>query len=179
MHKLAVLFAVTLLSGCNQNTTQAVLASAEQFIDAFYSFDRQALQASLAVDAAGLEQVLYYQGWAEGAHYAIHTRKPCAWVGEQIQCPITVTDDFGRTLGYMATDTFHLTMEGETIVGVRFTADDPPIFEELQAWMATEKSEIFAGPCKDLFAGGTTPGDCARAVARAAEDFMANRKDAR
>ena len=148
------------------------LDAAERFVDAFYSWDRQALAETLSEGTEGSEQVIYYQGWAEGGNYAIEVRRPCEWVEKVIQCPITVTDDFGRTLGYTATDTFHLTFQDSKIVGVKFTADDPQIFSELQAWMTTERPQIFAGPCKDLFAGGTTPGDCARAVAQAAKDFM-------
>ena len=160
------------LLACSSDSS---LVRAEQFIDAFYSWDKQALQATLAPDADGAESVFYYQAWAEAAHYKIQTRRPCAWHENTIQCPITVTDDFGTTLGYTATDTFHLTMQDNAIVGVEFTADDPPIFAELQAWIAAEKPEVFAGPCKDLFAGGVTPGDCARAVASAAKEFMSGR----
>ena len=151
------------------------LVTAEAFIDAFYSWDRQTLENTLTSDTLGAEQVTYYQGWAKGGNYAIQNRRPCAWAEEEIQCPITVTDDFGKTLGYTATDTFHLTIQDSKVASVRFTADDPPIFSELQAWMMAERPEIFAGPCKDFFAGGTTPGDCARAVANAAREFMAKR----
>ncbi len=165
---LTILMLIT--SGCTQTTP---LSTAEIFIDAFYSWDTERLARTFNASPEETAAVLYYQGWAEGGHYEIKKRRPCTFTdANQIQCRITVTDDFGKALGYTATDTFTLTMNANQITGVTFEGDDPPIFLELQAWMMTNRPEIFTGPCKDLFAGGTTPGQCARSVARAAQDFV-------
>ncbi len=82
-----------------------------------------------------------------------------------------VTDDFGRVLGYTATDTFKLRFTEDKIGGVTFAGDDPPVFQEVFAWLMAEQPELFSGVCKDLFAGGTQPADCARAIAKGASDW--------
>lgn len=167
---LGLTILMLLASGCTQTTP---LSTAEIFIDAFYSWDAERLARAINASPEETAAVLYYQGWAEGGHYEVKKRRPCTVSNaNQIQCRITVTDDFGKAMGYTATDTFTLTMNTNQITGVTFEGDDPPIFLELQAWMMTNRPEIFSGPCKDLFAGGTTPGQCARAVARAAQNFM-------
>ena len=158
-------------AACTDNHRQSGLNAAENFIDAFYSFDAERLAAAL--DAGEDEaRMLYYQGWAEAANYRIKQRRPCTWEDDQVVCRITVTDDFGGTLGYVATDTFTLTLEGAAIVGAASQGDDPPIFMALFAWIGEQRPEVMAGPCKDMFAGGTTPADCARAVVDSARVFI-------
>lgn len=143
---------------------------AEAFISAFYSYDRAVLE-SMFSPQADKTAVLYYQQWAEAAHYNVDVRRPCRLEGGEWVCAITVNDDFGSALGYQATDTFRLTIDGDRVSAATFAGDDPPIFEELFGWIATRKREVLSGPCRDMFAGGETPGDCARAVATAARDF--------
>ena len=148
---------------------------AEKFITTFYSWDQDKLRSLLTSDG-NHQAITYYQRWAEGGNYAIKIRRPCVTDQDAVSCAITVTDDFGRTLGYTATDTFMVRVSGAQISAVTFTADDPPIFEELQRWIAAERSEVFTGPCLDLFAGGTTPEACAQAVVASAIEFMASRE---
>ncbi len=148
---------------------------AEKFITTFYSWDQDKLQSLLTSDG-NHQAITYYQRWAEGGNYAIKIRRPCVVDQDAISCAITVTDDFGRTLGYTATDTFTVRVSDAQITAVTFTADDPPIFEELQQWIAAERPEVFTGPCLDLFAGGTTPEACAQAVVASAIEFMASRE---
>lgn len=152
----------------------ADLIAAETFIDAFYSWDEQALATSVSQASKDAPQVLYYQAWAEAGNYAIQTRRPCARaVDGRIECPITVTDDLGGALGYVATDTFHLDIQAGQIVGVEFTADDPPVFQAVFDWMSEDRPAVFTGPCKDMFTGGPTPAECVRAVVQGAQDYMA------
>lgn len=173
----SILVLVLLLSACSpesaDSTSASTAAVADQFIDAFYSWDEEQLRhAVAAASREDIERVLYYQGWAVGAHYKIQTRRPCTQTGNVATCKITVTDDFGEAMAYTATDTFELILKNEVIVNVTFQGDDPAIFGELQAWIGEHQPGIYSGPCKDLFAGGKTPGDCARAVATAAKTFM-------
>jgi hypothetical protein len=150
---------------------ESTLATAEGFIDAFYSWNADSLARMMDApeDAA---RALYYQAWAEAGNYEIERRRPCQIADDgRAECSITVRDDIGGALGYLATDVFRLSIEAGRIVGVDFSGDDPPVFDELFAWMAQDRPEVFAGPCKDLFAGGETPADCVRAVVRAARDF--------
>ena len=155
------------------------LSAAEAVVDAFYSFEPQRLEAALAgVD--GKSTALYYQGWAEGGNYRVQTRRPCAAVDQaRIECAITVTDDIGAALGYVATDTFIISTGRAEPVGtpvltaIDFSSDDPPVFQAVFEWLNAERPEVFTGPCKDLFVGGTTPGACVREVVRGARDYMA------
>jgi hypothetical protein len=170
------------LIGCSQEvaepdvtTDSPHLEVAEIFVSAFYSWDATLLAAQIR-PGEDADRVLYYQGWAEAARYAVQQRRPCTAIElNEVECAVTVTDDFGQTLGYTATDTFTLIFEDDQIAQVSFVGDDPPIFDELFAWLGEHQPDIFAGPCKDLFDGGETPADCARAVVQGAKDFMAQR----
>ncbi|MBT6558291.1 MAG: hypothetical protein HON25_07790 [Gammaproteobacteria bacterium] len=157
------------ISSANQDNLQI----AESFLDAFYTFDQSKLARFLAPNADA-DRVLYYQAWAQAANYKVKQRTPCALnVSKAIVCAVTVTDDFGQTMGYVATDTFTMTFHENKVSAISFEGDDPPIFQQLFAWIAENRPEILEGPCKDLFAGGKTPGDCARAVVVAAKEFVA------
>ncbi len=146
--------------------------AAERFIDAFYSFDAARL-TPLIEPGADAQAVLYYQAWARAAHYEILQRQPCKILpAGDASCAITVTDDFGTTLGYTATDTFYLTFSDDIISSARFEGDDPLIFYLLYAWIAVMKPEVLSGPCDRMFEGGETPAECASAIAASAKEFM-------
>ena len=148
------------------------LQTAEKFLDEFYEFDQAGLTALLK-PGADADQVLYYQAWAEAAHYIVKQRNACVTDKRQtIICAITVTDDFGRTMGYEATDTFRLKIVGNKISAVSFEGDDPPIFDALFVWISQNRPGVLEGPCKDLFDGGKTPAACSKAVVAAAKAFM-------
>ena len=156
------------------------LRIAEDFISAFYTFEPTELAKVVDPQAEGYVPVMYYQGWAQGGNYQIKQRRACqlvsnAGAAETITCAITVTDDFGGAMGYVATDTFALVIEQGRINEVSFSADDPPIFQELLAWIGDNQPHVLAGPCADFFAGGETPQACAQAVAHAARRMMAER----
>ena len=149
----------------------------EEFISAFYSWDATKLKDLMTEDADTVA-ILYYQGWAEAANYEVKTRGPCTVKAGEVVCAITVTDDFGSAMGYEATDTFRISVAENKISAVTFSGDDPPIFRELFQWISEKHPDILAGPCLNMFAGGETPGDCARAVAKAARAFMDERRNA-
>ena len=70
------------------------LQTAEKFLDEFYEFNQAGLTALLK-PGADADQVLYYQAWAEAAHYIVKQRNACVTDKRQtIICAITVTDDF-------------------------------------------------------------------------------------
>lgn len=169
-----VLCLLPAIGGCGREVPDTDgLEVAETFIDAFYSWDRDRL-AALVTPGTDADAVLYYQGWAEAAHYEVTERRPCELIAaDRVVCAITVTDDFGTALGYTATDTFTLSITDGRVASVTFQGDDPPVFEAVFEWLAETRPEVFSGPCRDLFAGGPTPGDCARAIARGARDYVA------
>ena len=143
----------------------------ERFIDAFYSWHSENLQVLMAANA-DTTGILYYQGWAQAANYKVSVRRPCQVIKKEVVCAITVVDDFGSALGYKATDTFRLRVTDQRITEITFSGDDPPIFKTMLEWLQQQRPEILAGPCHQMFAGGLTPGECARAVAQAARDYM-------
>ena len=62
-----------LIFGCfaetnNSKNTDANMAEAEAFIDAFYSFDQDSLKSLLTKTDKSAESILFYQGWAEQDH---------------------------------------------------------------------------------------------------------------
>jgi hypothetical protein len=157
--------------GSNHSSNKS---TAEEFISAFYSWDATKLKRLMAGDADAVA-ILYYQGWAEAANYKVKLRRPCRIETNEIVCATTVTDDFGSAMGYEATDTFRLTLNRNKIAAVTFSGDDATIFQELLQWITEKHPDILTGPCLNMFAGGTTPAACARAVAKAARDFMTDR----
>ncbi|MGI9325378.1 MAG: hypothetical protein ACR2PZ_09185 [Pseudomonadales bacterium] len=165
---------LVLLAACASPATPE--SAAEDFIDAFYDWQPGPLKTLLArVPTTQLDKVLYYQAWAQAANYSIFERRPCALEDDEVRCAITVSDDFGTALGYRATDTFVLTSAAGVITAVDFSGDDPPVFMQLFDWIAQNQPKVLTGPCLDMFAGGDTPADCARAVVAAARVFVSSR----
>lgn len=153
------------------------LATAERFIDAFYSFDASRLAAIVADAEPTGAKLLYYQGWAEGGNYKIINRGACtAETPELIHCPITVQDDpvLALKTGFNVTDTFSLTFEGTTLKAIETSSNDQPVYYQAREWVLANKPEIMEGPCKGFYDGGTTPGDCARAMTQGYQEFAAS-----
>jgi hypothetical protein len=153
------------------------LAIAEALIDAFYSFDPERLAALLIDAGESADQLLYYQGWAEGGNYKIIERGACVAVTQsQVRCSITVEDDPVMALGsdFKVTDTFTISFDGTKISDVETSSNDQPIYYLARDWVRANMPEIMEGPCKGFFAGGPTPGDCARAMAEGYREFAAS-----
>ncbi len=149
------------------DSVSANLTKAEAFIDAFYSFDPDRLRPMLAAAPESVQSIMYYQGWAEGGNYKVLDRGACAVnANDLISCPITVQDDpvLALKTGFNVTDTFTLTFADGEIARVETSSNDQPIYYEARKWVEREMPEVMTGPCKDRGAGGTTPGDCARAM---------------
>lgn len=152
------------------------LAAAEAFVDAFYSFDAERLNAALSAAPESVPRIAYYQGWAEGGNYTVVQRMPCrAESPEFVNCSITVKDDLIQALGtgFDVTDTFHLGFDGGRIVSVRVSSNDPPEFDRAMEWVQSERAELVNEPCRDAFEGGTTPHACVRAMVQGFREFAA------
>jgi len=166
-----------LLSGCSAGDdalTARNLQTAEALIDAFYSFDAQALRPLLATAPESAAALLFYQGWAEGGNYKILDRKPCrAQSAEKIECSITVDDDpmLALNIDFKVTDTFTLTFEQDVLSAVKNSSDDQPIYYEAYEWVVVTMPEVMSGPCQGFFVDGPTPGDCARAMTAGYKEF--------
>ena len=171
---IALLLGAALLVGCASTPpADGDLATAERFIDAFYSFDRDRLAGALESAEGSKPKIVYYQGWAEGGNYRIVERQPCRAAGDGVTCSITVKDDLIAALGVPidVTDTFHLTFDGGKIVAVRTTSNDPPQFEQALQWVIRERAALVEKPCQGFFDGGPTPGDCVRAMVGGFAEF--------
>lgn len=157
---------------------KARLATAEAFIDAFYSFDLPRLRAAMADAPNSMGDTLYYQQWAEAGHYRVLSRKPCRLQKpDEVVCPVTVKDDLAPALGiaFHVTDDFHFAFQGGRIVKVWNSSDDPPEFHEAMEWLRRERPAIFTGPCRGIWEGGPTPKDCVRAVVNGFDEFTKRR----
>lgn len=145
---------------------EANLVAAEEFIDAFYSYDPDELASVMATAQDALGEIGFYQGWAEGANYKVLERS-CEPSGTLlVTCPITVEDDLLLALGsdFKVTDTFTVYAENGVITNVTTSSDDPEYSQAAWNYMYGQ-GELRAegGPCEGFFDGGPTPGDCARA----------------
>ena len=134
-----ILAGVIAIAGCStaeQSSIDDMTSSkrlAERFIDAFYSFDPNQLEPLLANAGDASQQLLYYQGWAEGGNYKIIERKPCDGdTPELMVCPITVEDDpvLALKTGFNVTDTFSISISNQTITNVETSSNDQPIYYE-------------------------------------------------
>lgn len=153
---------------------EANLAAAEALIDAFYSYDSEALASALASAPGALGEIGFYQGWAEGANYRVLERS-CEPSGTLlVTCPVKVEDDLLLALGsdFKVTDTFTVYVENGVITNVTTSSDDP--VESMNAYnyvYGDPDLRAEGGPCEGFFDGGPTPGDCARAFVAGYAEF--------
>ena len=161
----------------DRQSRDQLITTAEAFVDAFYSFNPDALQAALSTAKDSIPSILFYQGWAQGGNYEVMERMPCKVEKEgTISCSITVKDDLIGALGIEVnvTDTFHLTFADGKIVSVTNSSNDPQAFYDAQVWVEENRPELIEEPCKGFFNGGLTPGDCVRAMVRGYSEFVAS-----
>lgn len=112
----------------NRGNSVDNLAIGNQFIDAFYSFNRDSLQVLLASAEKSQLEILYYQKWAECAHYKIIDRSLHLEKNDStILFPVTVKDDLMPALAidFHVTDTFHISFQKGKIHSVKTTSNDP------------------------------------------------------
>ena len=155
------------------------LATAEEMIDAFYSFDASKLQPFLLEAGESEQGILGYQGWAKGGNYIIVSRSPCVAESEtEISCAITVQDDpvLALETDFNVTDTFHITFSETVITKVDTSSNDEPIYYEAREWVEENMPEIFEGPCKRTEGIRDSPGVCARAMTEGYRQFMKAQK---
>ena len=169
------------VGGCSerQKTRQSVdLVAAENFIDAFYSFNKERLESLLSSAKESAPSIIYYQGWAAGGHYTIVMRMPCLQdSASSVSCSITVKDDLMGALGiaFDVTDTFHLVFSDGRISSVRTSSNDLKVFDDAEKWVWRERPELVRVPCEGYFDGGPTPELCVQAMVRGYAEFAASK----
>ena len=172
------------LSACSNGEDRSSLvtgnlATAEEMIDAFYSFDASKLEPFLLNAGESKQSILGYQGWAEGGNYLVVSRAPCVAESKAvISCAITVQDDpvLALETDFNVTDTFHITFSETIITKVDTSSNDQPIYYEAREWVEENMPEIFEGPCKRTEGIRDSPGDCARAITEGYRQFMIAQK---
>lgn len=186
--KLIICF-IILLSGNCKNVSRPVsslihidnVALANQFIDAFYSFNRDSLASILSNAIESQPEILYYQKWAECGNYKIINRGDCIEKNDtMVLCPITVKDDLigALKIDFNVTDTFHLTIIEGQIRSVQTSSNDPDIYLEAKEWVKKNHPELIGEPCKGIWEGGPTPCECVKAMVKGFNEFISNEKQA-
>lgn len=163
-------------SGVNKNQTSHV-EIANQFIDAFYSFDEDSLKSILTQAGESQPSILYYQKWAACGNYEVIQRNDYIDKSDSIViCPITVKDDLIGTLGidFHVTDTFHITIVKGKISSVKTSSNDPELYYEAKQWVAQNRPELIEKPCEGIWEGGPTPCDCVEAMIAGFTEFIGN-----
>ena len=182
---IAILLAVSCKNGTKseasvrQNNTIAI---ANQFIDAFYSFNRDSLKGTLSNAEESQPGILYYQKWAECGNYEILKRFNCEEKNDTLViCPIMVKDDLmsALQLDLNVTDTFHITIKNQQIRSVETSSNDPDLYYEAREWMNKNRPELIEEPCKGMWEGGPTPCECFKAIVQGLMEFKANEKVAK
>jgi hypothetical protein len=159
----------------SESVREADLATAESFVDAFYSFNPERLRESLRAAATSQPAILFYQGWAEGARYTVVNRAPCEHKDVRtVSCSITVDEDLINTLGvgFDVTDTFVLLFSDAEIVAVDTESDDPEKYHAASSWVRENRHSLIDEPCRGYFDGGPTPGKCAQAMVQGFAEFV-------
>jgi hypothetical protein len=155
------------------NTTN--LEVANQFIDAFYSFNRDSLQAVLASAEKSQPEILYYQKWAECAHYKVLSRTTAfAKNDSMVVFPVTVKDDLMAALNinFNVTDTFHIAIQNGKIRSVTTSSNDPATYFEAKEWVKANRPELVGKACEGIWAGGPTPCECVLGTIQGFREFV-------
>src|ERR1044071_8776713 len=104
MKKIAPLFiCIVAMGGCGKTSTSGDtppnVALGNQFVDAFYSFNRDSLQSLLSAAKTSQPEILYYQKWAACAHYSVIDRSHYFEKNDStVVMPVTVKDDLMTAL---------------------------------------------------------------------------------
>ncbi|MGB5359977.1 MAG: hypothetical protein WBN27_08550 [Eudoraea sp.] len=186
---LILYIAILLTAGCKNGTKNEATFShnnnvviANQFIDAFYSFNKDNLKGTLSYAEESQPSILYYQKWAECGNYEIIKRFNCEEKNDStVICPITVKDDLMSALqiDLNVTDTFHITIKNQQIRSVETSSNDPDLYYEARDWIRQHRPELTKEPCIGMWEGGPTPCECIKAILQGLTEFKANEAAAR
>ncbi len=165
---------ILVLAGCtsgsspeSSKTSNHNLDLANQFIEAFYSFNEDSLKSVLSKAVESQPNILFYQKWAECANYKIFAKNDFILKGDTlISCPITVEDDLMSALNieFNVTDSFHISILNQQIVSVETTSNDLDVYYEAKDWVKTNHSNLIEVPCIGIWEGGPTPCECVKGM---------------
>jgi len=177
-----IFYIILVLLGSCKNTSrpnaflmQTNIFVANQFVDAFYSFNRDSLASILSNAVESQSEILYYQKWAECGNYKVINRHKCiAKNDSMVLCPITVKDDLigALKIDFNVTDTFHLTITEGKIRSVQTSSNDPDIYHKAKEWIKKNHPELIEEPCKGIWEGGPTPCECVKTMVKGFAEFI-------
>ncbi len=174
----AICFYLLLLAGCKSPSprmTTGCQPIANQFVAAFYSFNKDSLQHLLSSARGSQPSILYYQEWAECGNYAIVDRGSCIQKSDSlVLVPVTVKDDLINALqiDFHVTDTFHLTIGNGQIRSVTTSSNDPDVYYEAKEWVKQNRPELIEKACEGIWDGGPTPCACVQGMVKGFAAFM-------
>jgi hypothetical protein len=170
----ASIIAIISLSCSKENKPNVSIAG--DFIAAFYSFNSDSLKSILASAPSSHPEILYYQKWAECAHYQILERGDFITRNDStVICPITVKDDLMKTLriDFNVTDTFHIVIKHGLIRSVRTSSNDPDDYYKAKEWVKQSRPQYIEKPCEGIWEGGPTPCECVQGMLKGFEEYSA------
>ena len=144
------------------------------FIDAFYSFNRDSLQTILTDAHSSQPEILYYQKWAECANYKIVNRAHYIEKNDStISIPITVKDDLMAALqiDFNVTDTFHIVIQDGKIKSVKTSSNDLDVYHKAKEWVTKNRPKLVEKACEGIWEGGPTPCECVQGMEKGFAEF--------
>lgn len=148
---------------------------ANEFVDAFYSFNRDSLESMMIHASKSQPNILYYQKWAECGHYKILKRGNAIEKNDSLLLlPITVKDDLMSALhiDFNVTDTFRITMKNGQIYSVETSSNDPDEYYKAKEWVKKNRPELVEKACEGIWEGGPTPCECIQGMIKGFAGFV-------
>lgn len=172
---------ILFLIGCKNEAQRDVknIDLGNKFIDAFYSFNSDSLQIMLLSAKKSQPDILFYQKWAECAHYRIVDRSRFFKKSDSLLIfPVTVKDDLMSALkiDFNVTDTFHLSIENGKIISVKTSSNDLDTYYQAKEWVSKNRPELVAIQCDGNREGGPTPCECVLGMIRGFTEFTEFKK---
>ena len=170
-----LIISVFVIFGCTKRDNISI---GNQFVDAFYSFDRSSLQTLLSSAPQSQPEILYYQKWAECAHYTVMDRTKFFERNDStVMMPVTVKDDLMGALkiDFNVTDTFKITIRNQKIVSVTTGSNDLDDYYQAKEWVKTNRPELVEKQCEGIWQGGPTPCECVQGMVKGFAEFAAAR----
>jgi hypothetical protein len=178
--KVLNLFAFTVLLGGCTHATYNDIDVGNKFIDAFYSFDSDSLQSILVSAKKSQPEILYYQKWAECAHYKIIDRSHYFKKSDStVVFPVTVKDDLMSALAidFNVTDTFHISIQNGNILSVKTSSNDLDEYYKAKEWVNQNRPGLIEKACEGIWEGGPTPCECVQGMIKGFTEFTESKKE--
>jgi hypothetical protein len=160
-----------LLNSCKNASQKEAFVSnisiANNFVDAFYSFNKDSLQAVLSDAKDSKPNILYYQKWAECANYKVLSQNNFLEKNDSlVVCRVTVKDDLMAALkiDFNVTDTFLITIKNKKISSIKTSSNDPPEYYDAKEWVKHNRPDLVKKACIGIWNGGPTPCECVQGM---------------